>query len=130
MQARRDLPRGQEQHPGLLLPELGEDDLRGALADAGDRVEPLDLADVRGKPRLDFRGELADRLVEKVDVAQQPPDEQAVMVAESSPQGLAQRRLLGPHPPFGHGGEDRRIVVTVKHRGDHRAARDAEDEPS
>jgi hypothetical protein len=58
---------------------LGDDHLGGAAADAGDRAQQLNRRRERAQLLLDHGRELVDRLVEVVDVRQDPPDDQRVL---------------------------------------------------
>jgi hypothetical protein len=92
---------------GHVAAGLDDDHLGGASGDAGDRAERLDRLGERGDLLLDRAGGLGDRLVEVVDVGEDPSAEQRVVVVEAALQCLAQGRELRPQLALGEVGEQR-----------------------
>jgi len=74
--------------------DLGDQDLGGALLDARDRHQQVTVRRERAELLLDLGREPVDRLVEEVDVREDLPDDQRVLVGEAADQRLAQRRDL------------------------------------
>jgi hypothetical protein len=96
---------------------LGDDDLGGAAPDAGDRAQQLHRRRERAELLLDRGRQFVDRLVEVVDVRQDPPDDQRVLDVEAALERFAQRgdllarlaaRELGEHDRVG-GARDERV---------------------
>src|SRR6266480_7475378 len=76
--------------------ELGDDHLGGALGDAGDRREQLELMLERAQALLDLGRERIDRLVQVVDVGEQLRDQQRVVGGEAARECPAKLRQLSP----------------------------------
>jgi hypothetical protein len=113
---------GEDTH---VQPQLGEEDLGGLDANAGDLIQPLDggrhgharagagagaggavgVHALRGGDRrqqlLDAGGEAVDLGVKGVVLVQQQAGQLGVVVIEPAGQGLHQRGVLDPHPAFG-----------------------------
>src|SRR5947208_17053244 len=87
--------RGRWEAPHVV-PELGENLLGAAAADARDRIEPLNRWPKRARLLLDPLVEARDLLVEEFDVVQQPLEHEGVMQREAPDEGLAQRFRLLP----------------------------------
>src|SRR5437773_702326 len=90
--------RGRWEAPHVV-PELGENLLGAAAADARDRIEPLNRWPKRARLLLDPLVEARDLLVEEFDVVQQPLQHEGVMQREAPDEGLAQRFRLLPECP-------------------------------
>ena len=69
--------------------DLGDDDLRYAFADTRDRQQPGGGLSERGHQPADLCVETGLHFLELVDVVQVHPQQQGVMVIESSDQGFA-----------------------------------------
>src|SRR5216117_2537183 len=74
--------RGRWEAPHVV-PELGENLLGAAAADARDRIEPLNRWPKRARLLLDPLVEARDLLVEEFDVVQQPLEHEGVMLREA-----------------------------------------------
>src|SRR5438552_6890891 len=104
---------------------LGDQDLRDPYADAGDRAQELDQIGVRCGRDPDPGLDVSDRLVERVDVGEQPRDENAVVVdVEPASERLLKLRDLLPHPTLGELGQDGRVGDAREERLEHRSRRD------
>ena len=96
---------GGVREDGHVGPDLGDDALRCALADARDRVEVVTGATERGDHPVDLGVELADRVLELLDVLEREPDGQGMMLAEAAMERLAERWQLGAQAALGERGE-------------------------
>jgi len=87
--------RGEDGHVGT---DLGDDALRRPLADPGHGVDPGGGLSERGHERLHLPIQGGDRLIQMLDQVKRDADEQGMVLAEATPQRLAQLRDLAPHP--------------------------------
>src|SRR5439155_9916442 len=67
--------------------------LGGAPSDTGDRAQELNRGGERGDLLLDCLRELLDRLVEEVDVGEDPADDQRVLRAEATRERFPEREV-------------------------------------
>ncbi|QIY76474.1 hypothetical protein HEP84_54245 [Streptomyces sp. RLB1-33] len=122
---------------------LGEDDLRGAGADAGDLVEALGVGDRHqgalsgafvvlsggqlGQTQGDPGGELVDLHGEVVDGVQQHPAHECVVLFEPAGQSLSQGAVAGLDGAVGQVRQGFRAALARDQCLQHRASGDAED---
>ena len=124
---------------GHVQADLGEDDLRGGRADAGDFTEAFDRVRPAGRrcglfgrvpaawvvrfgrlqQVVDAGGEGADLRRQCVDLSEQHPGQFGVVVVEAPVERLDQRRSLGLHPAPGQVGEAPRVTLAGDQRFDH-----------
>lgn len=119
------MPRGAE--PGHVSAGLGDDDLRGGLAHAGDGGQLLKLAGKRAHLFLDPGRQFEDRGGELVDALQVQPTQKGMVLTEVPGQRLDQLGDLGTHPGPGHLGQHVHVTFTLDQRTEHRPPRDPED---
>jgi hypothetical protein len=127
------VPGGRE--PRHVNADLGDDRLRGPLRDPGDGVEVVTglverdagLAGVRREQAVDLLVETGHGRFEMVDVVEAHPDQQGVVVPETSPQGTLQVRDLLAELALGQLCEHLGIALTSDQRPQHRPARHAQD---
>ena len=108
---------------GHVDTDLGDDALGRALADTGDRVEPIAGFTERGDHPVDFTVEVGDRRFQVVDVIEDDPQHRGVMLPEPAPEGQTQRRDLLAQHPFGQLGERVRITFPGDEGPQHGPAR-------
>src|SRR3989442_2980188 len=118
--------RGRWEAPHVV-PELGENLLGAAAADARDRIEPLNRWPKRARLLLDPLVEARDLLVEEFDVVQQPLEHEGVMQREAPDEGLAQRFRLLPECPARQVREPLGITFPGNEGVQHGAPGDAKD---
>src|SRR3989441_1785412 len=118
--------RGRWEAPHVV-PELGENLLGAAAADARDRIEPLNRWPKRARLLLDPLVEARDLLVEEFDVVQQPLEHEGVMQREAPDEGLAQRFRLLPECAARQVREPLRITFPGNEGVQHGAPGDAKD---
>ena len=106
---------------------LGDDHLGGAPVDAGDGAQQVDLVLVGLDLGVDAGVEFADQGVEVVDVAQDLPAAEPVVVGEVADQGLGEGGLLPPHPAPGQRSQLLPVAFPGDERGEHVPAGDPED---
>ena len=99
--------------------DLGQQHLGGALVDAGDRVEQLQLMGERAGQLLDLRGQGCDRLIEEVDLRQHLSDQQRVMAGEAALERLPERGDLLAQRALGQLGEDLGVMGPGDQRVEH-----------
>ena len=101
---------------GHIDADLGDQHLGDALFDAGDAHQQVTLGSERAHPLLDIGREAVDRLVEKVDVREDLPDHERVLVLEAADERLPERgdlraqlsaRELREHGRVGGAGHER-----------------------
>ncbi len=97
---------GEDAHVGA---DLGEDVLRAAPPDAGDRAQELNRGPERGEALLDRVGEPVDLLVEEVEVGEDRSDQQRVQLIEAALERFLQRRQLPAQLALGQVSEDDRV---------------------
>ena len=103
--------------------DLGEQHLGGALVDAGDRVEQLELTGERAGQLLDPLRQGRDRLVEEVDLGEHLRDEQRVMAGEAALERFSERGDLLAQRALGQLGEHVGVVGAGDQRVEHPAGR-------
>ena len=74
----------------MLDPDLGDDDLGGALADPGDGVQPVTGRGERGDHLVDAAVQGGDGAFQMLQVVKGQPDQQRMVLAEAARQRLAQ----------------------------------------
>jgi len=75
---------------GHVHADLGDQDLGGRGADAGDRAQQVDLTTKGFQGALNLPIELVDRLLEMVDHRQVLTEKEPMMGRDAAPQGLLQ----------------------------------------
>jgi hypothetical protein len=93
------VPSGRE--PGHVRSDLGDEQVRGGLADPGDLIQPLDRLGEPADQRLDPGVERGDVGAQLIDPVQHPGQQEGVLVGEEPGERLRQQRQLGPHPRTG-----------------------------
>jgi hypothetical protein len=96
---RHQLPSGRE--PGHIHAELGDEQVRGGLADPGNLIQPLDRRRERGDQLLELGVEVGEIGVQRVHPAQHLSQEEGVLVGKEPGERLLQQRQLGAHPSTG-----------------------------
>src|SRR3954449_13385966 len=84
-----------------LHADLGDDHLGGAGVDAVDGVEQLDLAAVGGQLLVDADVQVGEHGADRVDVGQDHPGEEGVVLGEAPGQRLGQGGDLDAQPAPG-----------------------------
>jgi hypothetical protein len=101
-------------------PDLGDDDLGGALPDAGDGGEPAELLIERAEQFGHLPVESADARRQVVDMGEVFTQHDPVVFGEAAFHRLAQLVELGPELGLGEVGEDLRfdhpVDLGIKHR--------------
>jgi hypothetical protein len=106
--------------------DLGQQHLGGALVDAGDRVQQLQLTGERARQLLDPARQSRDGLVQEVDLREHLGDEQRVVAGEATLERCAQGGDLLAQRALGQLGEDLGIVSARDQRVEHLAGGFAE----
>ena len=106
---------------------LGEDDLRGGDADAGDLIQLRYLPGVRGDGLLDPGGERSDLGGERVDAVEHHAQQESVVIGEVPGERLLQDTHLGAHLLAGQVRERVRVALPGDEGGQHVPARGPED---
>jgi hypothetical protein len=99
--------------------DLGDEQVRGGLADPGDLIQPVDRLGERADQRLDPGVERGDVAAQRVDPVQHPGQQEAVMVGEEPGERLRQQRPLGPHPRTGQLRQPLGVAFPGQQRGQH-----------
>jgi hypothetical protein len=107
--------------------DLGDDRLGGAFADPGDGVQPVTGRGERGDHLVHARVEADDRALQVLQVVKGQPDQQRMMLAEATPQGLTQLGELGAQPAPGQLRQDLGVAFAGDQSAQHRPARDTQD---
>lgn len=123
-------PRGEVacgREAGHVAAGLRDDGFGDVLADAGDGLQQLKLADEGEHLLVDPVGQLTDRDGEVVDAFQVEAAQERVVLAEVPGAGLDQRVDLGAHASLGHRGQGVGVAFAVDESAQHGPARDAHD---
>ena len=115
---------GEPPHVG---PDLGQDRAGGDGADAGDLGQALDRCGVRGGHLLDPLIQRGDVGVDSVGPGQHLGQQERVVIGEVAGERLLQRGDLAAHHTPRQLRQRFRIALPADQRGQHLAARDAED---
>ena len=107
---------GETAHVGA---DLGQQHLGGALVDAGDRVEQLELTGERAGQLLDPLRQRLDGLIEEVDLREHLPDEQRVVAGEATLERFSERGDLRAQRALGELGEHVWVVGAGDQRVEH-----------
>ncbi len=116
-------PDAEDAHVG---PDLGDDDLRAAPLNTGDRAQQFNVRSERAGLLLDRVGEPVDLLVQEIDVREDRTDPQGMHLVKAALKGLAQRGELDPQAALGEVGQNLRVGGAVDQRVEHRATGDPE----
>ena len=93
------MPGGWE--PGHVRSDLGDEQVRGGLADPRDLIQPLDRVGERGDQLGKLGVELGQVGIQRVHPGQQLGQQEGVLVGEEPGERLLQQRQLGAHPSTG-----------------------------
>jgi hypothetical protein len=118
------VPSGRE--PGHVRPELGDEQLRGGLADPGNLIQPLDGVGERGDQLLELGVELGEIGVQGVHPAQHLAQQEGVLVGKEPTERLLQQRQLGAHPSTGQLRQTLGVTLPGDQRGQHGPPRNPE----
>jgi hypothetical protein len=107
--------------------ELGEQQVRGGLAEPGDRIQPVDRVGERGDQLGKLGVELGQVGVQGVHPGQHLAQQEGVLVGEEPGERLCQRAQFGAQPGTGQLREDLRVLLSGHQRGQHGPPGDPED---
>jgi hypothetical protein len=119
------VPGGRE--PGHVRADLGEQQMRGGLADPGDLIQPLDRRRERGDQLGKLGVEVGEVGVQRVGPAQHLGEQEGVLVGEEPGERLRQRAEFGARPGTGQLREDLGVALSGDQRGQHGPPGDPED---
>ena len=119
------MPGGWE--PGHVGPDLGDEQVRGGLADPGDLIQPIDRPGERGDQRLELGVELGQIGIQRVHPGQHLAQQEGVLVGEEPGERLLQQRQFGAHPRTGQLRQPLGVAFPGDQRRQHRPPGDPED---
>jgi hypothetical protein len=106
---------------------LGDDHLGGAGVDTVEGVEQLDVVAVGGQLGVDAGVQVGEQGADRVEVGQDHPGEEGVVLGEAPGQRLGQGTDRDPQPAPGQLGQDPRVAFAGDQRLEHRRPGLAED---
>ena len=112
-------PGGRE--PAHVGAGLGDDHVDREAIEAGNGEQRLVDRIERGGAGIDLLGQRRDRVVEEVEVTEDPTTGHGVVRAEVAGQRFCERRDLRSHLALGQRGESRRVLLAGDQCFDHRA---------
>src|SRR6266516_2463967 len=107
--------------------DFGQEDLDGALADARDRVQPLNLVLKRAQSLSDLLTQLLDQFVQAVEMGELVRDEKPLVGSDAPRQRTLELRQLGAQIAFGQISHCRCVGRPIDECLDHQSPRAAQD---
>ena len=112
---------------GDVSADFGQEDLDGALADARDRVQALDLVLKRAQPLGDLLAQVIDQVVQPVEVGELVREQEALVRANLASQCALELRQLGAQTALGQIGQGRCVGGALDEGFEHQPPRAAQD---
>jgi hypothetical protein len=103
----------------VSVPSSGNEQLRGGLAEPGDRIQPVDRPSQGGDQLGELGVELGEIGVQRVHPAQQLAQQEGVLVGEEPTERLLQQAEFGAQPGAGQLRQDLGVALSGQQRGQH-----------